>query len=514
LRKLLASVLVGWLAWGTLAFGQSVDSSQIKLGVNKGLGGDAVNGLSVKIYRATSAPASPQAGNVWFDTSVSPATCKEYDGSAWQACQTLSAFVTQSGTATFPSSPTDGQQIWDTQRHVGWVYESSSTCWYRMDGTGTRACTGDVKENFNTGAGTITAPSGAITIASSATAGNMTAGTHVCAVQFANSTGGETTSGTSASSAVSITASKSIDYSVLPLGGTGTTQRRIYCSKATTSTPRYWVGTVNDNTSTTATLAGVADASMVIQETNRNYSGGLCTTQSATCAGLVVLNNTAQTTSGGCGSTGSSIICQISHSGTASLASVSTDLGVFASMPLASYNSGSYTIKYRVVLAEQYGGGSSFAANNLPLGGLYYDGTALASGPLATWWSGTSAAGPLSSSNVLNPRYITRTTAGAGSGATQTATINLFPKITAFPFWVEVVKRGSAHNVFISDSTGNYWSMMANSGAAANPTDANLSLGNQTPTTEYNQFVFPVARDGGSTSALIIEFDSLTLTQN
>ena len=62
MKKLLVAALIGWLASAGLS-GQTCDqpclkSSQLKLGVNKGLGGDAVKGLGIKVNQSTSGPAS------------------------------------------------------------------------------------------------------------------------------------------------------------------------------------------------------------------------------------------------------------------------------------------------------------------------------------------------------------------------------------------------------------------------------------------------------------------------
>ena len=106
MKKFLLSIL---FLFAFPALSQAVDSSQMKLGTNGGLVGDAANALWVGVYRAASAPSSPVTGALWCDTTLSPCTLKQYTGSVWVAPQVNAAITTQADTSSFPGSPVDGQ---------------------------------------------------------------------------------------------------------------------------------------------------------------------------------------------------------------------------------------------------------------------------------------------------------------------------------------------------------------------------------------------------------------------
>lgn len=105
------------------------------------------------------------------------------------------------------------------------------------------------------------------TVALSATAGSVTTGTHVVAVTFVDAQGNESAPGTS-SGTVTGNNTKNVDVTVIPTGPANITKRKLYMSKAGTSTPLYYAGiTINDNVTTTATGASgitVADASLTV----------------------------------------------------------------------------------------------------------------------------------------------------------------------------------------------------------------------------------------------------------
>lgn len=486
------------------ALAQVANSDQVLKKTDGGLQGDSSKNLAVAVKYSSTAPSSPLTGQPWCDTTTTPCTWKVYNGSSWVAPFPYSNASVQTDLTTFPSSPTDGQWFWDKSHHVGWIYDSTATLWYRMDGT-SGSTTGSIVDNF-TGS-SITAPSSGMTIADGGASGNATVGTHVCTVTFATSTGGETTAGTSATSAVSITASHKITFSSVPTGGSGTTQRRFYCSKAGTSTPRFWVDTLNDNSTTTLTSSVLADGSMAINEPNRDYSVALS-------GSWTVTNTTAQTTSGGCGATGSSVICRISHSKTATHQTVAADTGIQIYRSISAYNTGDYTIRYRIVKCELGFGNTAYANGACNMGGLS-TGSSWASGPLEMYATMPNlAAGPLSGTNVLAGHLLTRTTTG-GTTAVVGVGSNPFIRISSFPFWVQIVKRGNYHVALISKDGVNFSRVNdPTSGAnpVANPPDTTLGT---VPTSVFDTFVYWL--DNGLANAnndSVVELDSFSLTVN
>src|SRR5262249_33882199 len=135
----------------------------------------------------------------------------------------------------------------------------------------------------------IAAPGSGMTIADGGAGGTATGGSYACVVTFANSTGGETTVSPTTASAT-ITASHAITFSSVPTGGTGTSSRRLYCSIGGSPNGGFlWWGTINDNSTTSATINGVANASMKKSAPNRNYSAALN-------GRWTVANNTSATT--------------------------------------------------------------------------------------------------------------------------------------------------------------------------------------------------------------------------
>lgn len=108
-------------------------------------------------------------------------------------------------------------------------------------------------------------PTAAATLAQSATGGLITAGTHVIAVSFVDVNGVE--SGPSAiSNSINFDGAHKADASAVPTGPTGATaSRKLYMSKAGTTTPLYDTGaSIADNTTTTKSAFGVADGSLTV----------------------------------------------------------------------------------------------------------------------------------------------------------------------------------------------------------------------------------------------------------
>lgn len=479
-------------------FAQVANSDQILKKTDGGIVGDSSKNLAIGVKVSGTAPSSPVTGQQWCDTATSPCTLKVYNGSTWQQANTVSNFTTQADLSTFPSSPSDGQNFFDKSHNWIWVYNSTLSLWCNPFGSCTSA---SITDNF-TGS-TITNPAATVTLADGGASGNMTTGTHVCAITFATSTGGETTAGSSASSAVSITASHKITVSSIPTGGSGTTQRRIYCSKAGTTTPRFWVATLNDNSSTTITDSGIADGSMKITEPDTNYSAPLN-------ARWTFTNLTAQTTSGGCGSTGSSVICHTSHAGTAQANTAVSDPWLGIGTSISAYNSGNYTIQYRIVRdGSGWAGNVTWPTGAGGTGGLSA-GTSYAAGPIEfQMYLGSSSVGPPSGTNVWTPAYCLRTAVGIACGNNNG--LSPFPRISSFPFWVRIVKNGNVHTAYYSKDFLNWTPLISTGGASSNPADSALGL---VPSSLYDTFNWWMVANGSSAVEEVKEMDSFTLTVN
>lgn len=98
-------------AWQTVA---SLQHGQLT-----GLSGDdhsiyaLTDGTRLRVVRATTGPSSPGVGQLWADTTTSPATLKSWTGSAWQAFTGGSggAMILDDLTDVTITSPTTGQLI-------------------------------------------------------------------------------------------------------------------------------------------------------------------------------------------------------------------------------------------------------------------------------------------------------------------------------------------------------------------------------------------------------------------
>lgn len=108
------------------------------------------------------------------------------------------------------------------------------------------------------------APTGAPVAAVSATAGAITAGTHVFAYTWVDTQGVESAP-SPISNAPTFDGTKKADLtSGITVGGSNIATRKIYMSKAGTTTPLYFVTTLSDNVSTSLAAFGVADASLTV----------------------------------------------------------------------------------------------------------------------------------------------------------------------------------------------------------------------------------------------------------
>lgn len=292
------ALLLALLLAAPPALGQSVGASQIKKKANAGLVADAANALAVAPYRGTTAPSAPVTGQLWLDTTTTPATLKTWTGAAWEIPPTGSA-VTQADLSAFPASPTDGQIVWLRKEKRSIVYDATADEWYYLDGVGTRASTSYSLEAAGYPNDLLTPPT-APTLATGA--GVSTAGSHVCAVTFFNSTGGETTP-SPVSNAVTTTAGLGYSLTDVATGGTGTAGRRVYCSKAGTVTPLFLVGRIEDNTTTTFTYTGADTTFGTHTAPDVNFSASIPS------GWTVWLPPGTGYQYGGCGSTGKSLMC-------------------------------------------------------------------------------------------------------------------------------------------------------------------------------------------------------------
>jgi hypothetical protein len=298
MKKLIAalSLLALVLLVAASALGQSVGASQIRRKADGGLVADAANALTVGITRSGTAPTSPVSGQLWLDTSAAPAILKTWNGSTWEIPPNGSA-LTQATMASLPGSPSDGQIVWISSLRRAVVWDATAARWYYLDASGREAQADYSLEGAGYSSSFLAAP-GATTGSVSA-GGSVTVGTHVCATTFYNSTGGETTPGTE-TSVLTTTGGQQTLALAIPTGGTGTRGRRVWCSKANTASPLLLIGTVDDNTTTSFNVT-IADGSYgTASAPDVDYSAPIP-------AGWSVFLDDA--TLGGCGSTGSSLLC-------------------------------------------------------------------------------------------------------------------------------------------------------------------------------------------------------------
>lgn len=275
-----------------------VGASQLKKKTNGGIVADSSNALAVGIYRGTTAPASPVIGQPWLDTTTATATLKTFNGSTWEVTPT-GAGLTQADLTSFPATPTDGMIVWVRSLRRAVVYDSPAATWYYLDGTN-RPAQADYSL-ATAGFSTSFLPSPGATTGTVTSGGSMDTGTHVCAISFYNSSGGETMVGT-ATSALTIATNKtaSLTFAATVTGAAG---KRVWCSKANTATPLFLVTTIADTTTTTYAVT-VADASFGVHTSpDKDFSAPLP-------SGWTIQRPAASThLYGGCGSTGTSLLC-------------------------------------------------------------------------------------------------------------------------------------------------------------------------------------------------------------
>jgi hypothetical protein len=473
-----------------------INSGQLKIKTNGGVGGDTAKAIGIQVYRATSAPSSPATGQLWCDTTTSPCQMKTYNGSAWEAYVDVSIPI-QDDLTSFPASPSDGQVFFARNPPQLYVYDATNAKWFTTP-----------MPSYQTGANiidtfagsTITAPGSGMTIADGGAGGSMAAGAHSCKVTFSNSTGGETTMSV-ATASVTFTASHKITYSVIPTGGTGTTQRRIYCSKAAQDLtgPWYWIYTVNDNSTTTVTADnGLADASLLRLGPQSNYSAPLN-------ARWTVENKTASTTSGGCGSTGSAMACSSSNSANPTFASATTDPTVRSSVSLASYSAGDYTIQYRVKVANVTATDTGAVTPCIGTARVGTGDTAIAFS-ICMGYATIGWTSPMGSSNAVPAARTSRSSVGGSHGASATA-FAPWPRTTTF-MWVRWVKKGNYANFFTS-ANGRDWNVLLNT--VNTVTEASIAF--DVTTNNPTQYELEMAQSN-ATAYTYVEIDQFSLTVN
>ena len=492
------------------AFGQVIDSSQAKLKTNGGLAGDTANALAVAVYRGTSAPGTPVAGQLWLDTNTTPPILKEYTGSVWNIPLTPASVTTQADTSSFPGSPTDGQIIFSASPPSLWVYSSTLGAWstFAMPLVTSAANIRDVYT------AAVIATVGAPTVATSGTAGSTGAGAYNYRITCRNSTGGETTGGTTSAN-VTPGGSKSVDLSAIPTCGTGGTNRNIYrCLSGVTGGPWYFVGNLADNTTTTY-HDGAADGGLLAPDIN--FSAALPGSWTA-------INNSANLTTGGCGGTGATrgtMACYAGVSGLTNVGALTTDVTTLrASLSIASYSSGNYTAQYRV--RQMSGNGDTYTSvNSISIAGIRA-GTADNAVRLFVFAGGGANAGgcpsgattfPFSSSVHLAACQANRTSTGGSS--VQGSHGNPWPETDALPFYVRIVRRGGALNTFLS-SDGVTWTPGAQCGNSTNTTVA-CSWGSTFGSSSLDHIEIPLADIVQSTSYANtgwLEIADFTLTVN
>lgn len=101
--------------------------------------------------------------------------------------------------------------------------------------------------------GSLSAPTTAPTATLSAVAGNVDVGSHVYAVTYVGTNGGETLIGPASGAVTTATGSQQVALSAIPTGPTGVSSRKMYRSKANTTTPLFYLGVLGDNTTTSFT---------------------------------------------------------------------------------------------------------------------------------------------------------------------------------------------------------------------------------------------------------------------
>ncbi len=288
------ALLLALLLIAPSAFGQSVGASQIKKRAAGGLVADSANALTVAPYRASSAPSSPIEGQLWCDTTTTPCTMKSYSGSAWTSPPN-SVIQVQATLSTLPTSPTDGQIVWVSSQGRAVVYDATAAKWYYLNETGKTAGADYSVDTVGYSTAFLTPPD---TTGSVVAGGAMTVGDHTCAVTYYNEIGGETTPGAGFTGTVGTNKTFALTFVATTTGAFG---KRVYCSKANTTTPLFLVASIDDTTTGTYNVTTGDAAFSVMTAPDENFSAPLP-------AGWIGRAGPTRAY-GGCGSTGDGLLC-------------------------------------------------------------------------------------------------------------------------------------------------------------------------------------------------------------
>ena len=223
-------------------------------------------------------------------------------------------------------------------------------------------------------------------------------------------------------------------------------------------------------------------------------------------------------TNGGCGGTGASrasIVCYNGGLATVAMNSATSDTSVpRASLSIASYSSGAYTMQMRFKQISQEGD-SNLTVTNPPLCGLR-NGTADNSPriTLSLAASGTVVL-PFTSSNHSSVYFTERTTVAGAAGATYAG--NVWPEADAMPFYVRFVRRGATVN-FYTSADGVNWEMgMASACSGSTNTNAGCSLSTSSGSSSMDHVEIPYGMSYSAQSASNgpwIEVDQFTMQTN
>lgn len=115
------------------------------------------------------------------------------------------------------------------------------------------------------GGTSLSGPVSAPTAVQGAGAGAITAGTHVFAYSFIDSSGVESVP-SPVTGNVTFDGAHLANLSSVAVGGAGVVDRGLYMSAAGTTSPLYLIGTVGDNTTTSITGTGAADAVLKVNQ--------------------------------------------------------------------------------------------------------------------------------------------------------------------------------------------------------------------------------------------------------
>lgn len=450
MKKILAILLL--LSFNAAA--QSLTSSQIKVKTGGGVSGDTAGGSAVTFYRNSVAPASPVTGALWCDTTTTPCVFKHYNGSSWVTPITSTALVTQADASSFPANAVDGQVFFSKNNPIYalFVYDAVAGSWFGFGALRSSNSEATLRDVYN---GTLIAePAAAITATRAAGGGSIANGTYSYKCTFINSTGGETTGGTFISNTVTTTGggTDSVNLTNIPLGGTGTTKRRIYRTKTGTAAygPWYFVGIVADNTTTTFTDTQ-ADAALVYFIPDVNFSAPVP-------GGWVVTNTTTAFSGnvGGCGVTGRGTMACFGPSmeyDNNYTTRPSTDPRVEASLDLSAYTAGNYTVQYDIQLLSYAGDSYGYTYGPCYLGMR----KSLTDNDIRWYlcWQGanaTSIAAHIWSGGRTGSQWTIRTVAGnSASNGTMGGSNAIdgnspWPVASAWPIHMRIIKRGSNLN--------------------------------------------------------------------